>query len=286
MLLRSAPAVRRMSAFEFWLRTGRHIDAPYLLVDIETKFNHRHYTDSGQFARAGEGQMYGPGGGQQPLAPHGGNGVEARSGIARSQNQTPSPAANQGKKPPQKPGVPRIRVPTRKEIIAYGKGRMKIQIRDNPAAVASAPPYELHRYQQVTRNDGFIRASAGRQGVDPDLIRAIVYVESTHGYYDAILSPFDANSSILPMNINTAFWGNTWGTRDDLKNPAKNIEAGARMLKSIRMAMPGASISKIATIYNDSGARMVNSYGARVQAVYRTKPWLPQGGRVILPAVY
>jgi DNA/RNA non-specific endonuclease len=61
MLLRSAPKLRRRSAFEFWLRTGRHIDAPYLLVDIETKFNQRHYTENGQFARTGEGVLYGPG---------------------------------------------------------------------------------------------------------------------------------------------------------------------------------------------------------------------------------
>ena len=45
------------------------------------------------------------------------------------------------------------------------------------------------------------------------------------------------------------------------------------MLRSIQLAMPGASIAKIATIYNHSDAVMVNSYGARVQAVYRTKPW-------------
>lgn len=61
MLLRSAPKMRRMSAFEFWLRTGRHIAAPDLLVSLEMKFNQRHYTENGQFARAGEGILYGPG---------------------------------------------------------------------------------------------------------------------------------------------------------------------------------------------------------------------------------
>jgi hypothetical protein len=45
------------------------------------------------------------------------------------------------------------------------------------------------------------------------------------------------------------------------------------MIRSIKLAMPGASIAKIATIYNDSNAVMVNSYGARVQAVYRAKLW-------------
>ena len=131
----------------------------------------------------------------------------------------------------------------------------------------------MHVFEQVTRNDASIRRSAQRHGVDPDLVRAIAYVETTHGQYDAILRPFDANNSILPMNINTAYWGSAWGNRETLKNPAANIDAGTRMLRSIQLAMPGASVAKIATIYNDSNAVMVNSYGARVQAVYRAKLW-------------
>ncbi len=52
------------------------------------------------------------------------------------------------------------------------------------------------------------------------------------------------------------------------------------MIRSIKLAMPGASIAKIATVYNDSNAVMVNSYGARVQEVYRAKLWRPSEPRI------
>jgi hypothetical protein len=163
---------------------------------------------------------------------------------------------------------------SRREIIAGGGSAGQISIADNPQANGGKPAYELPGLQAVTDNERFIAASARKHGVDADLMRAIVWVESTHGYYDAILSPFDLNKSILPMNINTQYWGNTWGTRDDLRNPSLNIDAGARILKSISTAMPRASVAARATIYNNVNATRVSDYGMRVQEVYTQKPWV------------
>ena len=236
----------------------------------ERKFNQRHHEENGRFARVGEGRQYG-----EDSETHGGfrNG-DGTMGRTRRVPSVQPERTQPNKVPPKPPTAPRS--PTRKEIIATGAGRVQIQIRDNPRADASAPLHEVHIFEQVTQNDAFIRRSAQRHSVDPDLVRAIAYVETTHGYYDIILRPFDANTSSLPMNINTAYWGSMWGSRESLKNPATSIDAGTRMLRSIQMAMPGASIAKIATIYNDSNAVMVNSYGARVQAVYRAKIWQPR----------
>ena len=231
---------------------------------LQWKFNQRHYEENGQFARVGEGRSYGDGSAARGSVRNG----DRTIGNARTILSAP---AQQAKPAKAKPAP--LRMPTRKEIIASGRGRVRIEIRDNPRADASRPLYELRDFEQVNQNDRFIRSSASRHGVDPDLIRAIIYVESTHGYYDVLKRPFDANNSILPMNINTSYWGSTWGNRQSLKAPAANIEAGTRMVRSIQQAMPGASIAKIATIYNHSDAVMVNSYGARVQAVYSAKPW-------------
>lgn len=164
--------------------------------------------------------------------------------------------------------------PSRKEIIASGGSAGTITIAENPRASGEQPGYELPGQQGVTSNERFIAASAKRHGVDADLIRAIIWVETTHGYYDKILQPFDANKSILPMNINTDFWGNQWGSRESLKNPANNIDAGARILKSIANAMPNSSIAAQATIYNNSNATKVSDYGMRVQEIYSQKPWV------------
>jgi hypothetical protein len=38
----------------------------------------------------------------------------------------------------------------------------------------------------------------------------------------------DKNKSILPMNINTDYWGGTFGDRATLKKPDENIKAGPR----------------------------------------------------------
>jgi len=102
-----------------------------------------------------------------------------------------------------------------------------------------------------------------------------MYMETTHGYYDALLVPFDANKSILPMNINTEYWGDTWGTREQLKQIYPNILAGARLLKSIQANLPtNSSITQFATLYNQLNRTRVTDYGARVAEIYKTQPWI------------
>ena len=102
-----------------------------------------------------------------------------------------------------------------------------------------------------------------------------MYIETTHGYYDAPLSIFGANKSILPMNVNIAYWGDTFGTRKDLEKPYENIKAGGQILQRIISNLPrDASISQIATLYNNINAKTVSNYGARVQKIYEEKPWI------------
>ena len=101
-----------------------------------------------------------------------------------------------------------------------------------------------------------------------------MYLETTHGYYDKIISPFNLNDSILPMNINTTFWGDTFGTRNSLKEPYNNIKAGALLIKGIEISLdPNTSIAKIASLYNNLKATKVSDYGARVAKIYEEKPW-------------
>ncbi|MDQ2694545.1 MAG: hypothetical protein M3Z21_04035, partial [Pseudomonadota bacterium] len=105
-------------------------------------------------------------------------------------------------------------------------------------------------------------------------IKAIMCVETTHGYYDYILAPFDKNKSILPMNINTDAWGTVFGSRDVLKQPYFNILAGALILKGIKANLPpNAPVSHIATLYNNLNASRVSDYGLRVEQIYQEQPW-------------
>lgn len=137
------------------------------------------------------------------------------------------------------------------------------------------PIYEISLFSAVNRHLATISSVAKDKGIDPYLISAIIYMETTHGYYDAPLSIFGQNKSILPMNINVDYWGDAFGTRKEMKKPDKNISAGAEMLKRIIARLPkGSGIEQIATLYNNINADTVSNYGARVKNIYDTKPWV------------
>lgn len=103
-----------------------------------------------------------------------------------------------------------------------------------------------------------------------------MYMEQTHGYYDLLLQPFDKNRTILPMNVHDKLWGEFAGTRQQLLNPAHNIDAGAKILASIQanLAPQDRTVDKISTLYNKLSATHVTDYGARVNAIYVNKPWI------------
>ena len=162
---------------------------------------------------------------------------------------------------------------TRKRIILGGGALGTISVADNPKAKSSASWYELPRMSEVPQNEKYIGEMSKKYGVDADLIRAIIYIESTHGYYDAPLDLAHVNSSIRPMNVNVKYWGGAFGWRNEVADPRTNIEVGTQLLKAIINSMPGANIAKIATIYNNTDARKVSDYGARVSEIYKTKAW-------------
>ena len=164
--------------------------------------------------------------------------------------------------------------PTKKECIAKGLTNCKFVVKDNPNANGEAPLYELHMFSAVDQHSALIDRVAQETGVESRLIRAIMYMETTHGYYDAPVSWIGKNKSILPMNINVEYWGTTFGDRASLARPYDNIKAGAEMLNRIIANLPhGASVRQIATLYNNINAGSVNDYGARVEAIYNAEPW-------------
>lgn len=66
-----------------------------------------------------------------------------------------------------------------------------------------------------------------------------MHMETTRGWYDKGLEAFDLNSSIRPMNVNPNLWGKLGGySREDMKDPEKNIRAGAELLHRISERVP------------------------------------------------
>jgi soluble lytic murein transglycosylase-like protein len=146
---------------------------------------------------------------------------------------------------------------------------------ENPKASGKEPWYEIASFSAVNTYSAIIDKVAAEKNVDARLIRSIMYLETTHGYYDAPLVMGDVNKSILPMNINTYYWRDTFGSREDLKDPEKNIRAGAELLSRIQSNLPAnRSIEQIATLYNNLSAVRINDYGMRVRKFYDEQPWL------------
>ncbi len=69
-----------------------------------------------------------------------------------------------------------------------------------------------------------ISTAAFKYKIDPDLIRSVMYLETTHGYYD-VVNPI--RRTVLPMNIHYEYWKELAISESDMEIPAKNIEVGA-----------------------------------------------------------
>jgi soluble lytic murein transglycosylase-like protein len=167
---------------------------------------------------------------------------------------------------------------SRKTCIQNNMICLNFVVSDNPSASGKEPLLEAARYSQVNIYSAVIDWIAAEKGVDARLVKAIMYMETTHGYYDGLIDWTGKNKSIRPMNINVDYWGNTFGSREDMNDPIKNIRAGVEMLSRIQLNLPGGSIEKIATLYNNINAIRVSDYGMRVKMIYLEQSWLPNVG--------
>lgn len=127
--------------------------------------------------------------------------------------------------------------------------------------------------------DGLIDEEAARIGLDPDLIRAIMYQENARGWYDVLADLVGEPSSVLPMNIQPDLWRELGIDQVGAHDPRTNIRAGAKLLRAIVDRVPDPTPAKIASIWNDGGRTRVSDFGARVGRTYLAKPWRTgQGG--------
>ena len=78
----------------------------------------------------------------------------------------------------------------------------------------------------------------------------------------------------MPMNINPKIWGGLGiPTREDARNPERNIQAGTLLLKRIADRLDDPTPAKIGAIWNGVGHEKVNHRGARIGRIYRERSW-------------
>jgi hypothetical protein len=148
------------------------------------------------------------------------------------------------------------------------------RIKPNPAISGDPNPwYAKQDLEETSSNWVTIQRVARMRGLDPDFVSAIVWMESTHGWYDR----FDPkNKTIRPMNVHAELWHLD---RIRLGDPEYNIVKGVDILKAIWDRTEDPDFEKVATLYNQLGAKEVNRYGKTVVSYMKTRPWSSAIGR-------
>ncbi|MDC5868805.1 hypothetical protein OPW39_08190 [Vibrio europaeus] len=220
--------------------------------------------------------------------------------ASESTCQAPKNSAQETRiKAPTKPqtnavGIPIVNMASDRKHSVLKNTAAVFEISDNPNAKADAPLIEFDFFDEVDINETVIDAIANQVSVDPRLLKAIIYMESTHGWYDrANLALKEAlkglgqvylstlvprSKSYRPMNLYYAEWKSLCedlgiSERDLIESPEKNIYLGATLLKRIQVRIENPNVEKIASIYNFLGAELVTDYGARVGVIYREELW-------------
>jgi hypothetical protein len=146
-------------------------------------------------------------------------------------------------------------------------------LEDKAELDATAPFYELPVLSGVSEHDRLIASFARTRGLDINLVRAIVFLETTHGWYDRVTGVVVPPRTIQPMNINVDYWEKRW-ERHKLEEPTYNIQAGTWILAEIQRRLLQPDVAKVATLYNNLRAEKVSVYGRRVEYLYKNRPWL------------
>ena len=157
--------------------------------------------------------------------------------------------------------------------------RARFDIADNPQADGGAPIYRVHSVGAATvaNFDRIIERGARRQHVDPDLVRAIMYVENADGHYFG-LGKFREGiglvQTIEPMNVHQEIWAGIGGiSPQELHRGEQNVRAAVIILARIIERLDDPTPAKVATIYNSTGKEKVSGYGERVRIALETRAW-------------
>lgn len=126
----------------------------------------------------------------------------------------------------------------------------------------------------VLQHNATIEQEAKDQGVDPNLVKAIMHVENAYGRsYGWPSEAAGLSDTILPMNVGATTWRGLGFERQELDDPTQNIKNGVRIIRGIADRLEDPSVENIATLYNNTSAERVTDYGARVRDAYKTREW-------------
>jgi hypothetical protein len=176
---------------------------------------------------------------------------------------------------PEKLAVPRLNFGQDRHQSIIADTPSHFDIAENAGANGSKPSHASHMVGRdaVVKYSKLIEEEARAQGVDANLVKAIMYVENAQGWYGIPLEAIGIAGSLFPMNIKPDVWKGLGFTKEDFKNPRMNIRAGITLLKRIIARVENPTVAKVASLYNNLRTEHVTDYGARVAEVYTNHPW-------------
>lgn len=138
---------------------------------------------------------------------------------------------------------------------------------DSPPAKIKEPVAKSERAKRNRAEmDPLIRSSANKHRLDPDLVRAVVEVESA--YNPLALSPKGAMGPMQLIPATAARYGIA-----NPSDPQQNIDGGVRYLKDLLAAHNG-NVALALAAYN-SGERAVLRHGSRIPPFRETMIYVP-----------
>ncbi|MBX9634548.1 MAG: hypothetical protein K2X44_06170, partial [Magnetospirillum sp.] len=151
-------------------------------------------------------------------------------------------------------------------------------VKTNPKETGEAPPWRIDQLGQnaIQKYGKLAEEEAKLQGVDPDLVKAIMYYENADGHkfgLNDVADKLGISGSVMPMNINPKIWGGLGIDRSDASDPQKNIRTAVTLIKRIQDRVDGPTPEKIGSLWNGIMLDQVNPRGARIGRIARERPW-------------
>lgn len=132
---------------------------------------------------------------------------------------------------------------------------------------AVAPPLDPALLKLSVRYDAMIREVATGADVDPELLRAVIVVES--GFNKDAVSKAGAQGLMQLMPATAKMYGVT-----DVFDPRENVQAGARYLRDL-IDLYNDDYELVLAAYN-AGETAVAKYGGRVPPYKETRNYIPK----------
>lgn len=167
--------------------------------------------------------------------------------------------------------------PERRKALKEGMD-IRLEVQDNPNTRREIVAYEKPwlGIDMVEKHESTINTLSKKHGVDPDLVKAVMYIENATGHKYGLNDTVDKmgmSGSQMPMNINGKLWSNFEGKNFNTKDPVQNIELSTLLLKRLEETIEDPTPEKIGTLWNGTSKDKVSDVGARIGRAYEDKPW-------------